>query len=279
MTGPGFFHRSLSVAFILLFFAVPKGNTAVNINGIGSRSIAMGGATVSLQDPFSAFYNQAGLANLSHVSLSSFYQQNGLIQGYADIAGIVCLPASSGTFALTFLQTGIEGYKESRAGISFAKLLSPKFSAGMQFNYFIINLPESYTNKGTVVFEGGFQYSANKKLFVGFHFFNPFNAGIKTLYSEKNLDRLIRCGAGFSLGQELVLVSGIDYIPGATFCIRAGFEYILAGNFFLRGGISGKPLFHYFGCGYKWKRLSIDMALPRKGVLSYSPSISFNYIL
>ncbi|MBU0686289.1 MAG: hypothetical protein KKB81_00350 [Candidatus Margulisbacteria bacterium] len=70
----------LSLGFLLLFstvsFAANDGLISILKDGVGVRSLAMGGAfTAIANDPSTVFYNPAGLA----------YQSLGLIQGYDDI--------------------------------------------------------------------------------------------------------------------------------------------------------------------------------------------------
>lgn len=276
MECPGFIRNSIYVVFFILLFDASVGYATGN-TGVGSRSIGMAGASVSLSDPFAVFNNQAGLARLNNISISSFYQQRGIAIGYSDMAGVFCLPLSAGNFAFSYLQTGISGYHESRAGISFAKSLSPVLSAGLQFNYFMIDIPEASTSKGTVVFEGGVQYSFGKGISVGVHVFNPFGAKIETLYNEKIISSTIKCGAGFTLGKNLLLVSEAVFTNNFPFNARMAFEYTIAEKIFLRGGISGMPLSNFYGAGYKWKNITADLAFSRQKILGYSPSVSLNY--
>jgi hypothetical protein len=278
MNRPGFFHKSISAVFIIFLVVTGDSFAAGNYSGIGSRSIALADATVSLTGSFAAFYNQAGLAYLKKPSISSFYQQKGMVEGYSDMAGVFCQPVSSGVFAVSFLQTGISGYHESRAGISFAKLLSPNFSVGLQFNYFMIDIPESAASRGVFVFEGGLQYSVKKEVFLGVHIFNPFNAKIETLYKEKKIPLILKCGAGFLLGEDLLLVTEAMFLADRPLFVKGGFEYSPVSNMSLRGGISGRPLNSYFGAGYKWGKFSADLAFSKHRMLGYSPSISLNYI-
>jgi hypothetical protein len=277
MTDPGFFYKFFVVIIIIFLFVISENSAAENYLGTGSKSIALADATVSLSGPFAIYYNQAGLAKLSRISISSFYRQKGMSGGYSDMGGVFCMPTSTGTFGVNFFQTGIDGYHESRAGLSFAKLLSPDFSVGFQFNYFMIDLPESATNKGTFVFEGGLQYSIVENIFLGAHVFNPFKAKIETLYMEKRIPMVLKCGAGFSLGKELLLLIEGVYSDDYPIVAKAGVEYTVIRNIFLRGGISGKPLNHFFGAGYKWKNISTDLAFSKHRLLGYFPSISLNY--
>ena len=56
---------SLSVLVCLIFLCSSVFSNGLNLNGIGARAIAMGGAFVGLADDFSAvFWNPAGLGQL-----------------------------------------------------------------------------------------------------------------------------------------------------------------------------------------------------------------------
>jgi hypothetical protein len=75
-----------------------------------SYSISVGGASVTLETPFAAFYNQAGLAELESVSAAVHYQQLYLTNDFTEMSGAVCLPLKTSTFALSVWQTGNWGH-------------------------------------------------------------------------------------------------------------------------------------------------------------------------
>lgn len=65
--------KSISGVFLLLFLTFSAAGNGLNLNGIGSKAIAMGGAFVALADDYSAvFWNPAGLTYMEGNSIS-FY--------------------------------------------------------------------------------------------------------------------------------------------------------------------------------------------------------------
>jgi hypothetical protein len=58
-----------------------------------------------------------------------------------------------------------------------------------------------------------------------------------------------------------------------------GIEYQFVERFFVRIGISGKPIHHSAGIGYKCRYFATDVAFVHHETLGYTPSISmiFNF--
>ena len=244
-----------------------------------SHSIAVGGASVTLQTPFAAFYNQAGLARIEKISAAVYYQQRFLTNDFTEMSGVICLPVLSGTFALSVWQTGVSGYHESRFGLAYAKKLGPRLSGGLQFSYFMMDFPENGTAQGVFLFEMGGRYSFPGKQTLGIHLFNPFGAEVPSLGNQRSLPRTFKIGAGFPLGDMLTTYMAASGDLDGNSKLYGGFDFQPHEHFSLRGGLSGKPINYAVGIGYRWCFVQTDLAVSHHTVLGYSPSISLTFNL
>ena len=244
-----------------------------------SYSISLGGAAVTLQTPFAAFYNQAGLAGVEHMAAAISYRQRYLTGDFTEMSGAFCLPLPTGTFALSVWQTGIPGYHENRIGLAYGKKLGPRLSCGLQFSYYLMDFPENGRSRGIVLFEMGVRYGFPGKQTVGVHLFNPFGARLSSNFNQVTLPASLKIGAGFPLGNQLKTFLGASGGWRSSYRIYGGFDYQPVAHFSLRGGLSGKPVRYTAGMGYHWNFLQTDLAVSHHNRLGYSPSISLTFNL
>ena len=263
----------------LLFTFFSKGYSIGEINQVGARNIALGNATTALISSFSAFNNQATIAFLNEVTFAIDYQQPYQIDRFAIKSLAVTIPTPLSTFAFTILQKGIPGYNESRFGFAMAKKMGNYFSAGLQFNYFLVDFPEQGTNHGTFLIEFGVLFQTKGNVAIGFHLFNPSNSSIGSLNFQSKIPLIASTGIAIKSTPDLLIVSSIAYSDDKQLNIRMGIEYQFVEKFLVRMGISAKPIHHSLGIGYKCRYFSTDVAFVHHETLGYTPSISliFNF--
>ena len=272
MNGATFKISILTLFLFINFFS--KGYSIGEINQVGARDIALGNATVALISSFSVFNNQAAFAFHKEVTLALDYRQPYLIDRFAIKSLAITIPTPLSTFAFSVQQKGIVGYNESRFGFAMAKKLGKNFSGGLQFNYFLIDFPEQGSNLGTFLIEFGVLFQTKNNLAIGFHFFNPSGAAIESLNFRSKIPVIATAGISLKPTTDLLFVSSIAYDNDKPFNIRMGIEYQFAERFFVRGGVSGKPIRHSVGIGYKCRYFATDVAFVHHETLGYTPSIS-----
>lgn len=262
----------LTLALFFTFFS--KGYSIGEETQIGAREVSLGNASVALISPFSVFHNQAALAWIKSISVAIDYRQPFLIPGFAAKALAVVIPTPVSNFAFSVQQKGIQGYNESRFGFAMARTFGKRFSAGLQFNYFMVDFPEQGSSRGTFLIEFGVLFQTSNNVSIGLHIFNPARASIESLNLTSNLPVSATAGIALKPSANLVLGSAISYCIDNPLNIRIGIEYQFSDSFFLRGGLSGKPIQHSAGIGYKCKFFATDFALVHHETLGYTPSFS-----
>jgi len=262
---------------LIVFFFSGIHLIAQENHGAGARALAFSDAYISLSDPWSTFHNQAGLAALESISAAVFYSSKFQVKELAQMAGTAIVPTKSGVFGFSFSQFGTGSYKETKTGLAFAKKLSPRISAGIQFDYLSELFPENKRAKGFVTFEGGIIYKAGNQLSLGAHVFNPLHLGIKTLNGEERMPITFRAGGNYHFYEMVQVCFEIEKSTEADYLVKAGTEFIPAKDMAIRFGVSGKPLAYTAGFGYRVGRLSTDIGFHYHGNLGITPAVSIGY--
>ncbi len=177
-------------SFLLSVFIAKAGNEDYPI---GARSAAMGNASVSLSDMWSAHHNQAGLGFVRNISAGVSYENRFMVKEISVRGGVLAIPVKAGTFGLCITNFGYQLYSENKYSLSFAKAFGEKFSAAIAMDYLTTRIAEGYGNKGALAAEAGIQAKPIKALTIGAHVFNPTRAKISS-YDDERLPTIIRLG-------------------------------------------------------------------------------------
>ena len=266
--------KSGLLTLVAFFIFLPKGYSIRELSQVGARDVSLGNASVALVSVFSVFNNQAALARIRNISVAIDYNQPFLIEGFASKALAVVVPTAVSNFAICMQQKGIKGYNESRFGFSMARTIGERVSAGLQFDYFMVDFPEQGRNRGAFLVEIGLMFQTTDKVTVGFHIFNPGRASIESLNLKSNLPAGATTGIALKLSGNLLFAGAFTYCIDNPLNINMGVEYQFHDCFFLRGGLSAKPIRHSAGVGYRFRFCSIDLAFVHHETLGYTPSLS-----
>ena len=122
--------RKIYFLFVILFTgtSVYAGNEDY---AIGARSSAMGNASVSFTDLWSAHHNQAGLGFVRETSAGVYYENRFMLKEISIRGGAIAIPVKGGTFGLCLTNFGYKLYNENKYSLSFAKAFGEKLSAGI----------------------------------------------------------------------------------------------------------------------------------------------------
>ena len=276
------YDRDLNVDLLifLLLLLLPPGCQAIERNSLtGARENALSQAVIALPGPFSMFHNQACMTDSKATSIGIGFRQPYSIPGYQESTLAIICPISSVVFGLGISQAAIGTYKELNLGLSIAKKLTSKLSAGLLFNYFNLNFPESGGQKGAIQINGGIRYQTAHQIALGLHLQNAAVTKIETFQYQLCFPLVIRGGASCHLSGSLLLTGELVCEIDSGTGFRCGTEYQLNTNFEIRAGISTKPFQHSVGFGYKWNFIQFDFALVHNEWLGYTPSLSFNFNL
>jgi len=244
----------------------------------GSRSAALGNASVALSDLWSAFNNQAGLAYLNTPGAGFYYENRFLLREMGYKAAAIAYPLKSGTIGLSFNHFGYSAYNESKIGLAFAKAFGKYLSFGLQLDYNMARLAENYGNRNFVTFEAGMLAKITPKLVLGAHVYNPINAKLAK-YNDERAPVVFRVGATYSLSEKFTLLAETQKDSYTDASVNAGIEFKATSQIFLRGGISTGQEAFSFGAGFLRGNFTLDISSSYHSILGYSPqaSVSFKF--
>ena len=246
---------------------------------VSAREKSLAGIATCLSDGWSVFGNQAGMVSTAYPEAGVSYGNYFLLKELGLKAAYATLPVSENVFAVSFYRFGNETYNENKLGLAYARKIAPGFSAGFQFNYFSIHLPENERSPGISVFEGGIQYRLSENLMIGAHCFNPFQSGIKTESIRYKLPCLFRLGIGTTVTEELLLFCEMEKDLKQELVLKFGAEYRILDKFQIRGGLSGKNNLLALGLAYSAKKLRTDFSWQYNYRLGSTPSVAISYRL
>ena len=269
--------KNIYFLFILLFTGV-SGFAGNENYPVGARSSAMGSASVSLTDVWSAHHNQAGLGFVRETSAGVYYENRFLLKEISIRGGAVAIPIKAGTFGLCITNFGYSLYSENKYSLSFAKAFGEKFSAGIAMDYLTTKIAESTGNvsKGVLAAEAGIIAKPMKGLTIGAHVFNPTRAKIAS-YNDERLPTIIRLGADYAFSEKVIVAIETEKDIAQKAEFKAGIEYKAVKEFYLRIGISTDPVLTSFGFGINLKNFKLDLSATYHQTLGISPQLGLSY--
>ncbi|MGQ0828222.1 MAG: hypothetical protein ACT4ON_07495 [Bacteroidota bacterium] len=244
---------------------------------IGSRSSAMGNASVSLSDVWSTHHNQAGLAFIHDISTGVYYENRFLIKELSIKGGVLAIPVKGGTFGLCISNFGYSLYSENKYSLSFAKSFGDQFAAGIAMNCLSTRIAEGYGNKNVFAVEIGIQAKPLKEITIGAHVFNPTRAKLAD-YANERIPTVFRLGADYNFSEKVTLAIETEKDISQKAIFKAGIEYKAVKELYLRAGISTDPTLSSFGLGLNLKNLKIDLSTNYHQTLGISPQLSLTYV-
>lgn len=265
---------------VIAFFSLCVGLVARAGNEnfpVGARSAAMGNASVSLSDVWSAHHNQAGLGFMNRISAGVYYENRFMIKELGLKGGAIAIPVKAGAFGLSVSNFGYTSYNENKYSLSFAKAFGKKLSFGIAMDYLTTKIAEGYGSKGVLAAELGIQSRPLKGLTIGAHVFNPTHARL-TDYNNERIPTIIRLGADYNFSEKVTCAIETEKDMSKKAIFKAGVEYKAVKEFYLRAGISTNPDLGSFGFGLNLKNLKIDVSANYHQVLGVSPQFGLMYV-
>ena len=258
---------SLSVTVVLGQFSFHMGT--------GTESISLGRTSVTLTGPSSIFGNQGALIESSTFSLSANASRRYNINGLDLFSVGLIWPHSSGTFGFSILQYGLEGYKEQKLGLAYARKISKGTGIGVQFNY--LNLSQlEFGNHGYFSLEVGLYSRLTDKIYLGAHIFAP---GESRIEGDNGVPVRMRIGPSITFAENTIAYIEVEKTIDLDPILKFGMAYRMNEVFQVRLGFIPEPSEFSFGFGYAFGgSFKIDGGFMYDQRLGTTPSAGFHYI-
>jgi len=242
----------------------------------GSRSAALGSASVTLSDVWSTTHNQAGLGFVKHTSAGMYYEQRFLLSALGLKIAAVAVPVKGGCFGLSFSSFGYSLYSESKIGLAYGKAFGEKIAAGVQLSHISARLGDNYGSKSALVGEIGLQFRMIKQLTIGTHIYNITRTRFADHASER-IPTIMRLGMNYEFSRKVFIAVEVEKDMEQKAAFKAGCEYQVVEALYLRAGISTNPSLSCFGLGLALKNFRLDLSSSYHAVLGLSPQVGMSY--
>ncbi len=265
--------------WLLLLVCIPVIAFAHNDNyPTGARADGMGKSTVALVDTWASFHNQAALALLQKKSVAVYYENRFKLKELGIKAICLNIPTKKlGTFAVNYTQYGFELYKEAKIGIAYAKTLGKHFWAGIQINRLSKEIQMENGSQSRYNFEVGLLAEIFPKLFIGFHIFNPTQTAFEMEDYDDKIPTIARLGVSYQFNKQSLISCEIGKDFDGDASVKIGAEYGITPNIYVRVGVGNHPNSVSMGVGFKYAKLSTNIAFNRHAVLGYTPSVDLSF--
>lgn len=261
------------INLLLLFFSL---HVSAQVSPV-ARYHAMGNTGTALQGLESLTSNNAGIAGLSTATAGAYFQTHTQYRAIRNIGLLVAIPSSLGTLGLQVSRYGMQDiYRETKAGLSYAKSFGHHLFASIRANYQELHL--AHDGKGTAYsFDVGLQYQIRQKWWLGAYVTNPLSAAYNyATYAVIPIE--MRLGASYHLHTGLTLTADIEKVLYKQKTdLRTGIEYKPNAWLCLRGGMSASDFTQFCGVGLSYRKVILDMAATVHTHLGLSPQILLAY--
>lgn len=223
-------------------------------------------------DALSGMINQASMAGFNRFKAVLYAEKRYLLQEWQQLQVAASTPLQSGQIGMHLLYSGSSGYRETQAGLAYARNIGSKLDAGVQFNYHSMGIGGIYGSASAISFEAGTILHLSDKVHAGVHINNPIGGKWSKEGSGK-LPAVYSFGIGYDA--SAIFFAGIEMVKeeDQPVSIQAGFGYQPLPLIRIRAGVATATASAWMTLGIQWKGWGLDMAAAYHPQLGISPGI------
>ena len=246
---------------------------------MGSRSHALGNASVAIDDIWAYHHNPANLVSVKKLGLGLSYENRFLLKELQSQGFVVALPLKVGVISFGLQSFGFKNFRTNRLGLGYSMKLAEFLSCGVQLNYHQVRLTDAYGRKDALTAELGLRANITDNWKVAFSVFNLTRTKISE-FGEDRLSTLMRLGTQYTFSEKVMLVAELEKNIEFPVRFKTGIEYSPIRKLFLRGGFATQPIEISAGLGYRFKeQFQLDLGSAYHQILGWSPNFSFTYLM
>ena len=246
---------------------------------MGSRSHALGNASVAIDDIWAYHHNPANLVSVKKLGLGLSYENRFLLKELQSQGFVVALPLKVGVISFGLQSFGFKNFRTNRLGLGYSMKLAEFLSCGVQLNYHQVRLTDAYGRKDALTAELGLKANITDNWKVAFSVFNLTRTKISE-FGEDRLTTLMRLGTQYTFSEKVMLVAELEKNIEFPVRFKTGIEYSPIRKLFLRGGFATQPIELSAGLGYRFKeQFQLDLGSAYHQILGWSPNFSFTYLM
>ena len=244
---------------------------------MGSRSHALGNASVAIDDIWAYHHNPANLVSVKKLGFGLSYENRFLLKELQSQGFVVALPIKVGVISFGLQSFGFKNFRTNRLGVGYSMKLAEFLSCGVQLNYHQVRLTDAYGRKDALTAELGLKANITDNWKVAFSVFNLTRTKISE-FGEDRLTTLMRLGTQYTFSEKVMFVAELEKNIEFPVRFKTGIEYSPIKKLFLRGGFATQPIELSAGLGYRFKeQFQLDIGSAYHQILGWSPNFSFTY--
>jgi hypothetical protein len=244
---------------------------------MGSRSHALGNASVAIDDIWAYHHNPANLVSVKKLGFGLSYENRFLLKELQSQGFVVALPLKAGVISFGLQSFGFKNFRTNRLGVGYSMKLAEFLSCGVQLNYHQVRLTDAYGRKDALTAELGLKANITDNWKVAFSVFNLTRTKISE-FGEDRLTTLMRFGTQYTFSEKVMFVAELEKNIEFPVRFKTGIEYSPIKKLFLRGGFATQPIELSAGLGYRFKeQFQLDIGSAYHQILGWSPNFSFTY--
>ena len=216
------------------------------------------------------------MAFIDKTNVAFFWENRFLLKELAFQKGAVVIPLPSGTAGLSFSRFGFELYNENSFALAYGMKMSDKFCVGFQLNYLWRFIADNYGKSKSLIFEIGFIAIPADEIYLGLHLFNPTLSGFNDYENDLgSVEYRLAAGIGKhkNLFSEIEVSGDLHTAP----CLKLKLDYYLLKNVCFLSGFQTDPNGFFFGAGFIFNDLKIDIGFCTHTILGISPRLCLSY--
>lgn len=262
----------LSVCLLLHVCCLQAGAQAIRYP-VSISYIGLGAYSIKHADVFAVSGNKAALASIESATAGIYGERRFMLPQNSVYALAVAIPTPKGNLGIQVKYAGFKFYNEAMAGLAYARKLGNKAMAGIQFNYYMRQVP-SYARAAAINVELGALFRLTEKLTGGFNVYNPVAVKLGKSGEEK-LPSIYKAGLGFDASASFHIAAECIKEEDRPVNVQAGMLYRFKKQFFVRVGFVSENNSVFAAAGISWKKLRIDLATSYHPYLGFSPALVF----
>ena len=244
----------------------------------GARNAAVGGATVSHVDLWSAHQNQGAMAFMDQSAIGVNYGRRFNLGELSQVGLAALWHSDLGNFALTGHRDGFASFNRTKFGLAYGRLFGDNIGFGVQFNVMNTYIEETETQPLGFTFELGFRYKISDEFSFAAHYFNPTRSRIHPDFDDR-YSTILRAGFEFAPNSDFCLAGEAYKDMNQDIAFRLGIDYGIWEVIHLRTGFSTGNQQFGGGLGIVAGRLDIDLSAQLHRTLGWTPQVGLNYRL
>ncbi len=261
---------------VILYCCIPLISISQNARSpVVAYYTTSGAYSKNFSDAFSVNGNVAALAGVKQFTAGVYGERRFMLADVGLYSAVIAMPTKSGNFALITDYFGYNFYNETQLSIAHGRKVLDKVDIGARFNYYSIRIP-TYGKASAVNFELAGIFHITEQLSSGVSVYNPFGSKLGKNSNEK-LSPVYKAALGYEFSSSFFAAAEVIKEQSSAVNIHVGFQYKPIKQLFARAGVITGNSSYYFGVGYLYKDLRLDITASLHQQLGISPGILLLY--